>query len=360
MDLVTSSYERALRRATCYSEFMRVCHDIVETSDHVRIDRKAVDTYAASLSVPNFINGWDDYVTPRNKSLWSRSHDFVELAVNTSVNAGYLYRSADGKTAKWELNGSGAAMLVAKMNEVRNMGALPAIHLKTPDEVCARLSDVFNGAPFAQERLAIWGELAQPRVISGLRELLYSTREHTKGKQHHFSFDHIKGLADMCPAGFGEDPFLKKAALLPILYAGLAHNKIAPGSVTMDPVCAADYRLPQTDHNIGLLRLSDDLVDRLDKEELMHQGDRAVMDMRAATWVINDLTLASRPDLQSYYLDGDKWFAGRLFDKPIDALDEKKQKIRKGLESISQNSGFDEPGFNRKASKPMAVYTMRF
>lgn len=358
--LEVRAQERALRRASAYLPFVAVCRDIVESSDHVRLDKKAVESYAASLRVPDYVPGWEEYLTPRNRSLWARTHDFVELAVNTSINAGYLYRAPDGTTAKWEIGGSGDAALSVKMDIVRNMGALPGLHLKSPDEVLEKLSPVFNGIPFADLRLQIWQGWADDGAVAALRDLLYSTRPTTRSKQHHFTFDHLKALAEINPLGFGEDPFLKKAALLPILFAGVAHHKIAPGSVTMEPFCAADYRVPQTDHNIGLLRLSDELVERLEAEALMPQSDPMVTDIRASSWVINDMILRQRPDLQSYHLDGEKWFAGRLFDKPVDALKESHRHARHALEKIGGESGFNEKGFTRKATKPMAVQTMRF
>lgn len=356
----TSVHEQALRQATAYRPFVAVCRDIVKSSNHVRIDKGAVEAYAASLRVPDYIPCWGEYLTPRNKSIWARTHDFIELAINVSINAGYLYRASDGATAKWELDGSGAAALRAKMDVVRNMGALPGLQLKTPDAVVERLSPVFNGVPFADLRLQIWQGFAGKKPVSALRDLLYSTRRTVGAKQHHFTFDHLKALAEINPVGFGEDPFLKKAALLPILFAGVAHNKIMPGSVTMEPFCVADYRVPQTDHNIGLLRMSDELIARLDAGELMHQSDPMVTDIRASSWVINDMILNLRPDIQPYHIDGEKWFAGRLFDRPVELLKDSHRAIRHTLEKIGCESGFSEKGFVRKAKKPMSVQTMRF
>lgn len=355
-----AAYEYQLRTTTCLRDFMAVCQDIVDTSEHVRINRKAVDAYAATLRVPDFIPDWKDYLTPRDKRIWSLTADFIELAANTSINAGYLYQDANGRTAKWEVGGSGAAALGARMDAVRNMGALPALDLKSPEAVYESLRPVFGDTPFAERRLSIWAELARPHVAAGLRDLLYSTRPAVRAKQHHFSFDHLRALGVLSPQGFGEDPFLKKAALLPILFAGVAHHKAGPGSVTMDPFCAADYRVPQTDHNIGLVRFSDALVARLNAEEMMAENDRMVMDVRASSWVITAQTLSARPDIQAHHLDGEKWFAGRLFDKAPGDLDPKKLKIRTSLESIGHESGFYARGFMQRATKPMAVASMRF
>lgn len=220
MSIWVENMQADLRQATTRKDFVAACAHYFDTGYHVKIDSKAVDAYARSLRVPSFIPGWDDYLSKRNKSLWSRTDDFIELAVSTSINAGYLYKDAEGKTAKWEVNGSGAQALVGKMNDVRAMQALPALHLKTPEAVNARLSDIFNTVPHGAERLLIWAELAQPKVREGLRDILYSTRSNPRSKQHHFGFDHIRALADLCPHGFGDDPFLKKAMLLPMLFAG--------------------------------------------------------------------------------------------------------------------------------------------
>jgi hypothetical protein len=62
-----------------------------------------------------------------------------------------------------------------------------------------------------------------------------------------------------------------------------------------------------------------------------------------------------------HHLDGEKWFVGRLFDKPMDQLDEKKQRLRTLFEKIGQESGFSEKAFMRsKAGLSIAVPTMWF
>ena len=197
-----------------------------------------------------------------------------------------------------------------------------------------------------------------------LRDILYSTRSNSRSKQHHFTFDHIRALTELCPLGFGDDPFLKKAMLLPILFAGLAHNRIAAGSVTMDPMVAADYRLPQTQHAIGMLRFSDELVERLNAEELMQQDDEMVMDIRTGTVLVQNMLL-THPDvmtkgIQSHHLDGDQWFAGQLLDKDPAKLDEKKLAFRASLTAIGESTQWNKLGFRQKATKPMAVATMWF
>ena len=64
--------------------------------------------------------------------------------------------------------------------------------------------------------------------------------------------------------------------------------------------------------------------------------------------------------LELNHLDADMWFAGRLFDKPSAALDEKKQRLRAGLEFFGKNSGFADPRFSARTTRAINVYTMRF
>jgi hypothetical protein len=353
------SFEDQLRAAPTKEAFLATCRSL-ETPD-VMIDREALSLYAANLYKPKVIGDWKDYLTPDNKNLLI---DFVELAVSTVQQGGYLYTGQDGTIQKWEIDGSGAKALLSKMDEVRNAKALPYIDLQDAIAVRATLRDTFNGTPYGRERLELWAELGRAAYPDTLKEIFADSVSAAsaagKNTRYHFDFNSLKKLAEYFPKGLGEDPFMKKAALLPILFAGVAHNKQAPDSVSLDIIAPADYRAPQTLHNIGILRYSDRLVEALESKALLDEGDSFVTQIRAQNVIAVEEILSARPDLQMHHIDGELWFAGRLFDVPTESLDEKKQKMKSGLEKPRTQSSFAQPGFGRTTGQPMNVATLRF
>lgn len=189
----------------------------------------------------------------------------------------------------------------------------------------------------------------------------------TENDGYHIDFKNLKQVAKISPDGFAEDPFLKKAALLPIMFAGYAGAEGV--DVELDTIIPADYRVPQTWHNIGILRLSDEFVKQVEEGRLFDENDAMVTELRAATVLAGEeIVSRAKPRLladenflyQIHHVDGEAWFAGRLFDKAPEELDDKKRAIRDSFEKIGQESGFSEPGFMKRTQKPMNVSTMRF
>jgi hypothetical protein len=359
---MVARFERALRNAKTKKDFVDACRSY--TTPDVMVDKKALNNYASNIYKPSFIPAWDEYTKPGQ----TIEKDFLELAASTCINAGYLYSDANGNTQKWEIDGSGAAALLAKMDEVRNISAIPGIDILDPAKLKNTLSNTFNNIPFENERLEIWEELAsiagsaKVSTVLDMAKILNMIGAADKDKKsvYHFDFESLRDLASALPKGFGADPYLKKAALLPILFAGRAHNKVSEDSVTMDIIIPSDYRVPQTLHNIGVLRFSDNLVDTLDSGTLLDEDDHYVAQIRAKTIVAVEDILALRNDLQMHHVDGELWFAGRLFDTDSSKLDEKKTKIKDGLEAIKTSSSFKKKGFTKNTKQPMNVSTMRF
>jgi len=347
------SFERDLRQATSKKDFLDACAAL--PSPDVRIDPDSLSRFIEALPQPAAPYSWDPYLST-GKGL---QHDFIELAISTVQQGGYLYEDNAGLVRMWQADGSEVKALLNVMDRVRNMGALPALHLR--DRAVARktLRYVFDKAPFARERMTLWTEMAGPDIAAKLITVLDQCFNPAKG-QWHFGFGDIKTLAKILPKGLGEDPFLKKASLLPILFAGVAHHKYAPDCVTLDIISPADWRNPQTFHGAGVLRYSDEAVRILNSNILLPERHPLVAQIRAKTHLVMEEILQRQRAMQMQHLDGYVWMTGRLFDVPLDNLAGKDRDARCQVESIRAASDFDIPGFCRVAHRPMNVKTMRF
>lgn len=374
-----ASSVRALRGAATFESFFGACEDIVKNARHVRIDDAALAAYADSLRKPAFIPAWEDYlsdrVIDRGNGLYIKDKDarlkaaLFELAQNCSVNGGYTYPGAKGVTHKWERGGSGAAALQHTLKKLWANAAVPGI--TQPDADIARavmrplLADVPEKA-FREERLSILSAFAEKNSAGYLDYAM--TRARRADGSYHFDYRTTLFAGECNPRGFQEDPFRKKLLLLPVMFASYAHSEGV--KVELDIPAPADYRIPQTLHNIGVLRLSPHIVRGIENGKLFGEDHDAVTELRAASVVAVERILQhARPRLAAEHpgfrlevnhLDADLWFAGRLFDKAPAELDEKKQKIRAGLEAIGQKSGFTNQAFAARTGKAINVYTMRF
>lgn len=352
------SFENLLRAQPTKEAFLATCRSY--PMPDVVIDYDALGLYGETLAKQTSVNPKKEYLTPGN----TLEKDFPELAISSVQQGGYLYAGDDGAVRKWEIDGSGAKALLSKMDKVRNMGALPGIHLPTPELVRERLVDIFDGTPpiYAKKRLDLWAEIARPISSGQLGAVLEAARKagREKGSAFHFNFQSLKDIATLLPEGMGEDPFLKKATLLPILFAAVAHHKHGPDCVTLDIIAPSDYRDPQTEHNFGGLRYSNQLVAALNSRSLLPQNHPYVLQIRNAT-VLSIATLEElRPDLQLHEQNQGLWQAGRLFDVPASTLSPEKAELRNQLEMIRHKSGFHKKGFRQTTPFAMNVATLRF
>lgn len=370
---------RALRAAATFDAFLAACEDIVRSARHVAIDDAALGAYADSLRKPAFIPAWEDYlsdrVIDRGNGAYIADKDarlkaaLFELAQNCSVNAGYTYPGADGVTRKWERGGSGAAALQDTLKNLWAHAAVPGVTQTDADIARAVMRPLLSHVPekaFREERLRILSAFADAHSAGYLDYALSRARQ-TDGSLR-FDYRTALFLGESNPRGFQEDPFRKKLMLLPVMFASYAHSEGV--KVALDIPVPADYRVPQTLHNIGVLRLSPPIVRGIENGKLFGEDHDAVTELRAASVVAVERILqrartrlaAEHPGfrLEVNHLDADLWFAGRLFDKAPAELDEKKQKIRAGLEAIGKSSGFSKPGFTARTDKAINVYTMRF
>ena len=348
------SLEKLLNTAPDKDAFLAALASF-ETPDVV-IDDDALDRYVQTLRPPRGLAPWSEYIG-KNETL---EQDFIELAVSTVQQGGYLYEDpATGRALKWEINGSGSKALLSKMDQARNAGILPALHIQDPKEARSVLKDFFKDAPFAKERLDLWCEIAAPESVARLKAVFNSAAKNDGS----FSFDfrHTLALRDALPRGL-KDPFLKKAGLIPLLFAGVAASKGV--KVDVDGVLPADYRLPQTGHNVGILRFSQRLVDILEANIVVTDKHPVVAQIRAQIILAGEKILQKQKTkdvgIALPHLDGDFWFAGRLFDSDPATMNNSKRAVREALEACRVESSFKKDGFMQTSAKPINVETLRF
>jgi hypothetical protein len=365
-----------LKQASCKKDFVKACESIVKDADYVKIDHKALESFANAIRKPAFVPNWHDYlsdsVTKKASPKYIKDKEFrlkrafFELALSCSVNAGYTSKGIDGKTTKWEKDGSGAAALMKSFDYMWKRNIVPGIHLHDPFVAVSESQLAFSADPAFSEKRA---EILSSFTGSRPQDVLFHSLDVAKNSDDSYKvdFDQFSYIGFSNYEGFAEDPFWKKAALLQIMFAGFAESEGV--DVELDTIIPADYRIPQTWHNAGVLRFSDHLVQKIESDYLFGEDDQEVTEVRAASVVVAERILKLvKPRLkkeegfnyQINHLDADLWFAGRLFDKKPNELDPKKQKIRAAYEAIGKNSGFCQLGFNKKTSRAMNVFTMRF
>ena len=138
-----------------------------------------------------------------------------------------------------------------------------------------------DGLPFAEARLDIAAELADPRRRRRLRQLLDATRD-AEGRWR-LTLETADHLAGIYPAGFGEDPFRKKAILaLIMLHGHLVHAGLP---ARLDVPIPSDYQMPRILMYLGALKPAPALIASLKAGEMMRPEDSRVMALRAGAAV---------------------------------------------------------------------------
>lgn len=311
-----------------HQEFVENCKSILKKADGVTIDEAALDAFASTLKASAFVPDWKEYVSDAaNADPYDIQRAFFELALNIANQSGFIYAEKDGRMLtleeagrsenylslmaphpqKWNVEGSGARAMVLKMAEIRAAGALPYIDIG-PDEVDAKIGPMLQGVPYAEKRLAIFREFATQEAWDKVGLLLAGAFD---GQKYVFDMDFAASLAQSFPESFGGDSFLKKAVLLPLIFAGHAgHHRVE--SDVSDLTVAADYVLPRvlSANEVGILKLEGFMQGLLRDEKPMHENSTGVEGLRAAAIVICE-RLAEKTGLTPREIDGALWGAGR-------------------------------------------------
>ncbi len=290
-------------------QFIENCEDILKKQSDVSINAAALKAFAKTLKKSSFVPDWKEYVSPaaNNAAFYDFTRAFYELAMITAQNGGFIYEDAQGQAQKWGKDGSGAKAMVEKMAEIRDAKALPFYDL-APAAVEDKIAPLLAGVPFAEKRLKIFKEFADPANHKKAADLLASAFD---GTSYKLDMDFVKDLAGIFPEGLGNDPFFKKATLTALMLAGNGQHHGVKTDVS-DLTIAADYILPQVlnaDH-VGILSFSADLTRDLEDKKLLDEDNGKVEALRAAAVVVCD-RLAKLSGLSAQDIDAALWLAGR-------------------------------------------------
>lgn len=293
---------------TRLEQFMQNARDIVSVSPHVSIDHDKVKSVAASFRQAGSPPAWNNYISDTAKQdPFDATRVLFEMALICAQQGGFITPDANGVPQKWNINGSGAAAMLAKMDELRGANAIPGIDILDPSQVDAKIAPLLKDAPMAQERLALFREFAAPAAYAALDKLVKAAWQ-PEDKKYNFDFAFINAMADIFPQSFASDPFRKKAILSVLMASAHAENRGV--TIATDAPVASDYVLPQVLEGLGVLKISDDLRQKLLAKQGFAENDPVVRDLRAATITAAD-DLAKASGARSQDIDAHLWLAGR-------------------------------------------------
>jgi hypothetical protein len=301
-----------MRPFSSKDHFLQSSADGLAASSEVRVNPQALAVFAQMMAEKQQGQEykpmrWEKYISSEaNAEPLDLARVLFEFALISAQNGGYLYCDAEGKTRKWEKNGSGADALLDKMAELRQAQKVPGIHLHHPDAVAQELAPLLKDVPYAQDRLKIFAEFAAPDALEACRAIAQHSIQ-TDGSVH-FDYGTMLALAKLSPLGLGEDSFLKKAALTLLLTANHLMARGVP--VTTDLPPAAEYRLFQTLEKAGVIEVSQPIAEAINRGLLFEEDDPRVKAMRDAV-VVAVQGIKERSGLPDCTLDAALWFAGR-------------------------------------------------
>ncbi len=293
------------------AEFSSRAAQIVAASPDVKINTARLDEFIAYLhrkSPQEWAEGlphWDNYLSASAKQGeygegYNIRQALLEFVLSTAQNAGYTDTNPDGSTRKWGINGSGSKGWIKLYTSMLESGALNFI--STPEEIAVNIRPFFSGEkgpeelrgspiPCIEDRIAIYQELLTPKTEALIKQI--EINAHQPDGSYRFTYENcVKPLAEAFPKAFGADPLLKKACLVPILLA--ANAKSHGLQVVADVPLPADYRVPQTYHNWGILEFSPELAATI--------NDPRVLAVRAAAVMVGEL-LRTETHLPAEVLD---------------------------------------------------------
>jgi hypothetical protein len=280
--------------ATNHREFVAACEAIVAQSSDVSTTDHVLSSLVPVVSDPKPVSfGW--YLpSPDIPS----AEAFREFSLNAALNGGYFMTGLDGSIKQWASKGSGSMALVELLNALRTQGLMPGVDLHSQADVRSALTQIVAPLPFAAQRMEIFGNFASPNFNHRLLEIMASA-ETAQGP--FYEWKHAQALAALCPAGFGEDPFLKKACLALQMHAG--HLNFMGAQAGTELPIPADYQIPRILEWLGAIEVSPAFIAKLHGEKLLDVNSPEVVAMRAAA-VVQCAKLASMAGVTDAAVDG--------------------------------------------------------
>ena len=333
------------------SQVSTYAQQLLINNPHVRINEAAYQTATEHMrgNVGGFKpNRWTGYVGEHADYdyAFNYARTFFEFALNSAQQAGFIYEQ-DGRAMKWEKNGSGGTAMTEALKAMRDeMGVLGKDFYisRTSDNYQALkdkiLGTFFKDIPFKEKRFALLEEFGRHdaygllnfAIIRGLRGKGFETQGYDfDANTFRINATMAAEIGKVFPKSFQEDPFRKKLILTCILAASniqARHNQHPEcfPSITLEGMsAAADYRLPQTLMQLGMIQASPALTSKLENKELMDENSDEVIALRAACVVVTD-RLVKDLGIPLYQLDYLLWKAPRDEDlmKALGANDNKK------------------------------------
>ena len=275
-----------------------------------RINPEKLKAFAMGLKVPGGdAYGWNEYLSAEAlKDPVDFHRVFHEMLVITAQNAGYLYRGENGNTEKWAVKNSGAKALLEYFDDLKAKGLLG----DAPD--MAQLDASLQDKPLSGVRQKIMNETLGTAASFNVHKIEAQTMQYSGG--YRFDMKTVETLSEMFPTAYGEDPFRKKAVLLCLMVAGHLRSRGVQVDL-QDLIVPADYRIPETLNAAGVIEMSDELVSRIEADELFNEDDPAVKAVRAASVVAVE-EICKQSGLAIDQIDLALWMAAR--DGTLDKL----------------------------------------
>lgn len=260
---------------------------------------------------------WTDYMsaTAGQSPVLDLSRLLYELAWMCSQQGGFIVADSDGKAVKWGKDGSGAKALVETMTRIRETVGVPGLNFHKGDtdylEKSSTIKNLLGDAPFAFKRMRLMDEFAAADNYGRFKRMIDNHFGVAPYGDEPLLFDQeiADKIAAFFPESFTEDPLRKKLNLTLVLASSNMNARhqeqakelgdailrkkdltelsfdpenIIP-AVTLDISAPADYRLPQTLVQLGIIKIDKSLEAVLTNEELMDENDPRVEALRQAS-----------------------------------------------------------------------------
>ncbi len=288
-------------RTSAYIAFCDFALASLGRANSVTLDHAAIDRFADAMPADEKPSTRSSYLSP---AAWAGPLNEVrvmhQFGAIIGQMGGFFEQQADGTTRKWELEGSGAKAVVAKMADIRKALGDAGEGETRPSKLGPKLTRLFDGTPMQAWRIAAMKEFYAAGAMKKTEQVLRASAPGLKdgqmvvGASLTLDFKTIQNLARAYPVSFGGDPLYKKAALLVLManshFAARKAEWLEGQSITLNSIVGADYRIPQgaMTEQLGMIRIDDELRQRIARREVMDINDPDVIKLRLATVLLGD------------------------------------------------------------------------
>jgi hypothetical protein len=275
-----------LQKITNSKNFVDACALLLAESPFVKMDFSDLEEFKPLFDKPKLPN-WFWYVRDPNNF----EDSVYDLLFNSSMNGGYFFKKGRG-IAQWAEDVSGSKALLTWIDQVREEDALPGIGSNT-----GKLDLLLKSLPYRQQRRQICDEFMNTGNFRIFSDLLKNSKD---SSGYNFNLELVNNLVKIYPAGFGGDPFRKKAILVFLVLTG--YLQAIGETVVNDLPIPSDYQIPRIFTFKKVITVSDEFVTLLNNKSLLDVQSEAVTHFRAAA-VVSARVLARTLDIPDYKVD---------------------------------------------------------